>query len=214
MAADNLQSVIAGNIAALRRARGFTQAELAEKLGYSDKSVSKWERGDGLPDVLCLKAMADLFGVSLDYMLEEDHPADGESPNPAAPEPLPNKEQYQVNRRTIAALSVAGVWLLAALVYVAGLIAGKTLVTSFFLAVPVSAILLTVFSSLWGNRTHLFLSVTLLVWGTLLLICWVLRDRNPWLLMTLCAPAAVVVWLSCRVTTKKPAENGSSSASE
>ena len=213
MAADNLQSVIAGNISALRRSRGFTQAELAERLGYSDKSVSKWERGDGLPDVLCLKAMADLFGVTLDYMVEENHPADVEGAFPA-PEPLPDKEQYQVNRRTIAALSVAGVWLLAALVYVAGLIAGKTLVTSFFLAVPVSAILLTVFSSLWGNRTHLFLSVTLLVWGTLLLICWVLRDRNPWLLMTLCAPAAVVVWLSCRVTTKKPAESGSSSASE
>ncbi len=213
MAADNLQSVIAGNISALRRSRGFTQAELAERLGYSDKSVSKWERGDGLPDVLCLKAMADLFGVTLDYMVEENHPADIEGASPA-PEPLPDKEQYQVNRRTIAALSVAGVWLLAALVYVAGLIAGKTLVTSFFLAVPVSAILLTVFSSLWGNRTHLFLSVTLLVWGTLLLICWVLRDRNPWLLMTLCAPAAVVVWLSCRVTTKKPPESGSPSASE
>ncbi len=213
MAADNLQSVIAGNISALRRSRGFTQAELAERLGYSDKSVSKWERGDGLPDVLCLKAMADLFGVTLDYMVEENHPADVKGASPA-PEPLPDKEQYQVNRRTIAALSVAGVWLLAALVYVAGLIAGKTLVTSFFLAVPVSAILLTVFSSLWGNRTHLFLSVTLLVWGTLLLICWVLRDRNPWLLMTLCAPAAVVVWLSCRVTTKKPPESGSLSASE
>lgn len=216
MAAEHLQSIIAGNIAALRRSRGFTQAELAERLGYSDKSVSKWERGDGLPDVLCLKAMADLFGVSLDYMLEEEHPSDGESTpsasvSPAAP---PAEERYQVNRRNIAALSVAGVWLLAALVFVAGLIAGRTLVTSFFLAVPVSAILLTVFSSLWGNRTHLFLSVTLLVWGTLLLICWVLRDRNPWLLMTLCAPAAVVVWLSCRVTTKKPAESGSPSASE
>ena len=49
MASDNLQTVIAVNIAALRRARGFTQAELAKRLGYSDKSVSKWERGDGLP---------------------------------------------------------------------------------------------------------------------------------------------------------------------
>ena len=214
MAADNLQSVIAGNISALRRSRGFTQAELAERLGYSDKSVSKWERGDGLPDVLCLKAMADLFGVSVDYMLTAEHPEPAGVPENAPDGEAPREEIYQVNRRNIAALSVAGVWLLAALVFVAGLIAGKTLVTSFFLAVPVSAILLTVFSSLWGNRTHLFLSVTLLVWGTLLLICWVLRDRNPWLLMTLCAPAAVVVWLSCRVTTKKPAESGSPSASE
>ena len=204
MAAENLQSVIAGNIAALRRARGFTQAELAEKLGYSDKSVSKWERGDGLPDVLCLKAMADLFGVTVDYMLTAEHPDPAEVPENVPAGEESREEIYQVNRRTIAALSVAGVWLLAAMVLVVGLIAGKTLVTPFFLALPVSAILLIVFSSLWGTRTHLFFSVTALVWGVLLTVCWVLRGKDPWLLLILGLPATVVVWLSCRVTTKKP----------
>ncbi len=204
MAAENLQSVIAGNIAALRRARGFTQAELAEKLGYSDKSVSKWERGDGLPDVLCLKAMADLFGVTVDYMLTAEHPDPAEVPENVPAGEESREEIYQVNRRTIAALSVAGVWLLAAMVFVVGLIAGKTLVTPFFLALPVSAILLIVFSSLWGTRTHLFFSVTALVWGVLLTVCWVLRGKDPWLLLILGLPATVVVWLSCRVTTKIP----------
>ena len=204
MAAENLQSVIAGNIAALRRARGFTQAELAEKLGYSDKSVSKWERGDGLPDVLCLKAMADLFGVTVDYMLTAEHPDPAEVPENVPAGEESREEIYQVNRRTIAALSVAGVWLLAAMVLVVGLIAGKTLVTPFFLALPVSAILLIVFSSLWGTRTHLFFSVTALVWGVLLTVCWVLRGKDPWLLLILGLPATVVVWLSCRVMTKKP----------
>lgn len=204
MAAENLQSVIAGNIAALRRARGFTQAELAEKLGYSDKSVSKWERGDGLPDVLCLKAMADLFGVTVDYMLTAEHPDPAEVPENVPAGEEPREEIYQVNRRTIAALSVAGVWLLAAMVFVVSLVAGKTLVTPFFLALPVSAILLIVFSSLWGTRTHLFFSVTALVWGVLLTVCWVLRGKDPWLLLILGLPATVVVWLSCRVTTKKP----------
>ena len=187
------------------------------KLGYSDKSVSKWERGDGLPDVLCLKAMADLFGVTVDYMLTADHPdtasdpasGDGRGASGDAP-----AEVYQVNRHNIAALSVAGVWLLAGLVFVAGLIAGKPPVVSFFLALPISAILLTVFSSLWGTRMHLFLSVTALVWGVLLLVCWILRDRDPWLLMTLGIPATVVVWLSCRVRTKKPPEDGGSSSPE
>ena len=202
MASDNLQNVIAANIAALRRARGFTQAELAKRLGYSDKSVSKWERGDGLPDVLCLKAMADLFGVSVDYMLTASHPGqepgeDGRSPE-AAPE-----EIYQVNRRSIAALSVAGVWLLAALVFVVGLLAGKMPLWSFFIALPVSDVVLTVFASLWGTRRQLFLSVTALVWGVLLLACWIFRDRDPWLLLTLGVPATAVVWLSCRVRTKK-----------
>ena len=213
MAAENLQSIIAGNIAALRRTRGFTQAELADKLGYSDKSVSKWERGDGLPDVLCLKAMADLFGVTVDYMLTADHPDTAPDPASGNGRSAP-AEVYQVNRHNIAALSVAGVWLLAGLVFVAGLIAGKPPVVSFFLALPISAILLTVFSSLWGTRMHLFLSVTALVWGVLLLVCWILRDRDPWLLMTLGIPATVVVWLSCRVRTKKPPEDGGSSSPE
>ena len=215
MANDNrkpqLQTVIAANIASLRRLNGFTQAGLAERLGYSDKSVSKWERGDGLPDVLCLKAMADLFGVTVDYLLEADHPnQSGElnapEPDGGTPEDAP---VYQVNRRNIALLSVAAVWLLAAVVFVSALIGGRTDYFPFFLALPVSGVLLTVFAALWGDRIQIFLSVTLLVWGLLLFVCWVIRDRDPWLLMTVGIPATAVTWLSCRVKTKakKPPES-------
>ena len=139
-------------------------------------------------------------------MLTAEHPDPAAESSPdAAPDTADAPaEIYQVNRRSITALSAAGVWLLAALVFVVGLIAGKTLITPFFLALPVSAVVLIVFSSLWGTRTHLFLSVTALVWGVLLAVCWILRGRDPWLLLTLGIPATVVVWLSCRVTTKKP----------
>ena len=65
MAAENLQSIIAGNIAALRRTRGFTQAELADKLGYSDKSVSKWERGLSFPDISMLEPLSELLDISI-----------------------------------------------------------------------------------------------------------------------------------------------------
>ena len=51
----------------------MTQLELAEKINYSDKSVSKWERGESLPDIVVLKAVADLFEVTLDYLVEEEH---------------------------------------------------------------------------------------------------------------------------------------------
>jgi transcriptional regulator with XRE-family HTH domain len=201
-----LQQIIAANIASLRRSNGLTQAGLAERLGYSDKSVSKWERAEGLPDILCLKAMADLFGVSVDYLLEADHPG-GEA---GSGEDIPGTEEdrpvYQVNRRNIALLSVAGVWLLAAVLFVSALIAGHTLYLPFVAAVPVSAILLTVFAALWGDRIQIFLSVTLLVWGLLFLICWTIREKEPWLLMTLGIPATAVTWLSCRVKTKKKPE--------
>ena len=201
-APDKLQTVIAANIASLRRARGLTQAGLAERLGYSDKSVSKWERAEGLPDVLCLKAMADLFGVSVDYMLEEEHPSPDPALSPAGSHPAPADPGYRVNRHNIAAVSIVGVWLLAAAVFVVSILHGETLILPFALALPVSGVLLIVFAALWGNRLQLFFSVTVLVWGLLFLVCWILRDRSPWLLMSLGLPATVVVWLSCRVRTR------------
>ena len=69
----DLKNIIAKNISDLRRENGYTQFELAEKLNYSDKSVSKWERAEAVPDVAVLKEIADLFGVTLDYMVEEEH---------------------------------------------------------------------------------------------------------------------------------------------
>lgn len=60
---------LAGNLIRLRKEAGLTQAELAEKLGYSNKSVSKWERGDGCPDVFTLMKIADIYGVTVDEML-------------------------------------------------------------------------------------------------------------------------------------------------
>lgn len=60
---------IGKTIAALRKSKGWTQAELAEKLNVSDKAVSKWENEAGLPEISQLPAMANLFGVTIDYLM-------------------------------------------------------------------------------------------------------------------------------------------------
>ena len=70
---EDFKPIIAKNITALRQSKKMTQIELAEKLNYSDKAISKWERGESIPDIGVLKTIADLFGVSLDYLLEEEH---------------------------------------------------------------------------------------------------------------------------------------------
>ena len=62
----NQQEQLAKNLAYYRKASGLTQLELAEKFNYSDKSVSKWERGEGFPDVFVLKSLADFYGISVD----------------------------------------------------------------------------------------------------------------------------------------------------
>ena len=60
---------IGERIAKLRETSGLTQAELAEKLGVTDRAVSKWETGGGYPDITLLAPIADVFGVSIDYLL-------------------------------------------------------------------------------------------------------------------------------------------------
>ena len=68
---EELKNIIANNLMALRKSNKLTQLELAEKLNYSDKAISKWERGESLPDVLLLKSLADMYGVSVDYLMKE-----------------------------------------------------------------------------------------------------------------------------------------------
>ena len=61
--------VIAENLALYRKLHGLTQAELADAIGYSDKSVSKWERGDGTPDIFILLALSDIYGVTVSELV-------------------------------------------------------------------------------------------------------------------------------------------------
>ena len=67
------QELLAKNLVYYRKASGLTQLELAEKFNYSDKSISKWERGEGFPDVFVLKSLADFYGISVDDFYQEEH---------------------------------------------------------------------------------------------------------------------------------------------
>lgn len=56
-------------IAAMRRQKGWTQKELAERIGVTDKAVSRWETGKGMPDVSLLKPLSETLNVSLNELL-------------------------------------------------------------------------------------------------------------------------------------------------
>ncbi len=64
--------ILADKIIQLRKKQGWSQEELADRLGVSRQAVSKWEGAQSVPDLNKLLAMADLFGVSTDYLLRED----------------------------------------------------------------------------------------------------------------------------------------------
>ena len=150
---------IAQNIARYRRAAGDTQQQLAEKLSYSDKSVSKWERGEGLPDVYVLMTIAELYGVSLSELVGEAAPA------------APGRTVY--NRRIILTLAVGLVWLVAALVFLLSTLFGipaDRAWLSFIYAIPVSGIVATVLAALWFGALARTLAVSVMVWGVAIAI--------------------------------------------
>lgn len=190
----DMKQVIAQNITALRQSHKMTQIELAEKLNYSDKAVSKWERAESIPDVLVLKTIADLFGVSLDYLLEKEHSE--------ITEPAPVKSVSSQRMRTIVTmLSVLIGWFVATLCFVVmdiiwPALGGKWL--PFVYAVPVSMIVWLVFNSLWFNRRRNYLIISLLMWSCLLalLLTFVVADIFAWQLLLLGIPGqiAIAMW--------------------
>jgi len=153
---EKLRENIAKNITELRKASEITQAELAEKLNYSDKSVSKWERGDGVPDVIVLNKIAELFGVTLNDLVSDEKPK------------LPKKKPYLTNRIIIPLLSVGLVFLVASIVFLVLRLLGVWNDGSWLLfvyAVPISLIVMLVFSELWWNLTARLLTLSALIWS-------------------------------------------------
>jgi len=193
---DELKLIIARNITALRRRNNITQLELAEKLNYSDKAVSKWERGESLPDITVLKSIADIFDVTVDYLLKPEHKEEEEKLR---------KAQFldKIKRRNckiIMWMSILLVWLLSTVAFViVKTVSPKTIwsISPFLFAVPISFILGIIFNSVWFNRRHNFLIVSLLMWSFIAVLYFVLAWCNihVLLLFALGIPGQAIIFL-------------------
>jgi transcriptional regulator with XRE-family HTH domain len=197
---DNLKSIIAANISDLRRRYNMTQLELAERLNYTDKAISKWERGESIPDVLVLKQIADLFGVTVDYLLQEEHPVPAET---AEQEQVLTKKRQSIRARGfVTGMSILLVWLVATVLFMICDMAGAETIHHwlvFIYAIPASMILWLVLNSIWFNRRRNYLIISLLMWSLLALIyipILLFAERNLWLIFSLGIPgqAIIIMW--------------------
>lgn len=195
---EDLKIIIAKNLRNLRAASELTQSELAERINYSDKAISKWERAESLPDIQVLKQLADIYQVSVDYMLNESH-------SPA----VQSEDAVRIikkNRFIITLLAVSVVWLIATIAFVLlELITDAELQTwlSYVVAVPVSCIVLLVFNSIWGRHKLNFIIISVLVWSLLLIICLVFNIKNIWLIFVIGIPAQIIIALWSRLKFTK-----------
>ncbi len=192
---DIYRKCIAENILTLRQAHSLTQAELAEKLSYTDKAVSKWERGESVPDVFTLKAISELFGVTVDYLFYP-HSVDEVRP----------QKHIKSNHIIITLMSVALVWFVATFVFVVGktwLPDVSKLWLSYVVAVPVSIIIILIFNSIWGRSRYNYLIISLLCWTSIAAVYISFFSYNYWLLFFIGIPGQIIIILWSRLKKRK-----------
>lgn len=182
-----LRRRIAANMAHYRKLNNMTQSELAERISYSDKSVSKWERAEGVPDIYVLTLLADLFGVSVNDLISEN-----------APLPPPSASNVNKNRVFVLLLSVVLVWFVATVTYTVLQVFVPSLKGawySFIAAIPVSCILNVVFTSLWWGLRSRFLAVSALVWSIAAAVYIVFPLYNVYLIFAVGAVLQILIIL-------------------
>lgn len=202
-----LKQIIAQNLTDLRKKKGVTQIQLAELFNYSDKAVSKWECGDTTPDVETLKALADYYGVTLDYFIHE-----GTSEEKKGMVIAPERT---INKPVIALLSCMIPALIATVAYFTIL---SALSISYWMAfcwwIPIDALLLFIFSCLWWNRGTRSFTGILLIW-TFLICLYVqlgvslpdMSGWNLWAIFFIGIPLTIAcllwVWVKKKSTIKR-----------
>lgn len=190
MELSELKLISASNIIRLRTRVHMTQAELGAKLNYSDKTVSKWERGEAIPDAYVLTQLAALFGVSVDYLLSSHDSWE------APPEEEEQMRKPRYSEWKIILLASVSVWTGFLTAFVALWIFGIIWWEIFLVALPAFFTVLTVLLTVFRRRRYLSWCIGALVFSLLLLIFVVIPDMRWWQLLILTVPAELIVFLS------------------
>lgn len=160
MEEKEIKTNFAKNLIYYRKKLGLTQLQLANKLNYSDKAISKWENGDTLPDIVVFSCIADFFKISVNDLIKK---------------PTVDEDKTIVStksRALIIILACGLVWLACTLVFFALFMFTNLdrIWLTFILAIPATFIVLVVFSSLWYKEIFQCISTSGLIWSSALSI--------------------------------------------
>lgn len=205
MTDERLKAQIGTNISNLRKSHGLTQAGLAEKVNYSDKAVSKWERGESVPDILTLVSIAEVLGVTVDDLLKDPNalPEQTGAVQQAMDQVVQKTLKRKADKRIIVQLSSLLVWFVALFVYVVLSSVGvSNSWLSFFLAIPADAVVVLSLRSAWHDFRSNRVLISILMWGSLLsiyMVLLVLLQANVWRIFLLGIPGQLAIWLWFRM---------------
>lgn len=192
---EDIRLILADNLTRLRKKHKLTQVELAHQLGFSDKSISKWEQGDTIPDIETIKKIADLYGISVDSLLEEK-PQEDE---------IDTKERKRIitNKIIITLLAVTVVWTSSIVLFtIINILYNAYYWQSFVWALPASSIIILIFNSIWGKKRYNYLIVSILLWTLCLSVHLQFLNYTLWLLYIVAIPAQIAIILASQLTVK------------
>lgn len=189
---NNLQELLANNLIYYRKASGLTQLELAQRFNYSDKSVSKWERGEGFPDVFVLKSLADFYGISIDDFYASEHKS------------IKIRDRQKHKQVYLQLFSVGLVWVVITAIYmILKVLVGDEAVFKpwliFIYGTVATFIVLIVWHSIFHLRFLRLFSVSLTIWSVAAAIFvsfYVMMSLNLYLVFFVAIPLEVleVLW--------------------
>ena len=193
----DIKKIVAKNLANLRKNKKLTQTELAEKFGYSDKAISKWENGDTLPDIQTLYQLCEFYNVTLDFLVNE--------------QAFEDKIKYInhlnrkviINNSMIELLYCSFVWILAVIIYIYLLIFAEFDYWQIFVwALPATSLVMLLFSKVWKQKIYTFVVRSLFFW-TLVIACYIqFIQYNIWPLFFLMIPIQVALILTIAINDK------------
>ena len=186
---QDLKLIIGKNISEYRKLFNLSQIEFAEKLNYSDKAVSKWERGESLPDIIILKQIADMFNITVNDLIE----------NKTEKRKLSTFTKIMHNKILTLLLSVGIVWLVATVIF--AFFITFNIFTSkawlfFIYAIPISFLLCIIFTAIWKKTILLTIFESLFVWTLGIAICLTFFLYSKiWILLTIAIPLQLLILL-------------------
>ncbi|MBO7614530.1 MAG: helix-turn-helix transcriptional regulator [Bacilli bacterium] len=186
---STIKENIANNIAELRKMNHMTQQDLAEKLNYTDKAISKWERGESTPDIESLSALAKMFNLTVDDLLNETFDK----------EQTLRKEKIRLSKSiSKIALGVLTIWLIGTVVFVYNVIRNNIpngLWMSFIWPIPASSLLVAIVAFLRKYKMVISIAASITLWTGLMAIFLqiLVMGGNIWIIFLVGVPLQAII---------------------
>lgn len=193
------RKIVAENLVRFRRESGLTQLDIAKKLNYSDKAVSKWERGEAIPDAFVLKQLALIYGVSVDEILNKK-----ENKKRI---PFSLKRAFKNKHFLINCLADGLAWLVACIVFVILSFTSykNCAYLAFIYAIPASTIANLVLTTIWSPKWVSGIFATIVLWSGFLAVYLTVKIEKFWLIFIIAIPIQIMIicWYFLIKETKK-----------